>query len=112
MLQVTPSSKNYGVTKIGKTAIASFTVVNRTTSGKQNLTIDFISLEGADAGEFVIDPSKDNCSGKTLLPGKSCTFKVLFQPELAGIKNAQVTVVSADDPTGTTNTSRVSATAK
>ncbi|HEY3276101.1 MAG TPA: DUF1566 domain-containing protein, partial [Syntrophorhabdaceae bacterium] len=111
-LQLAPSSKNYGVAKTGRTAIASFTVVNRTTLGKQNLTIDSISLEGVDAGEFVIDPSKDKCSGKTLLPGKSCTFRVLFQPEVAGIKNARVTVLSADDPTGTTNTSHLSATAK
>jgi hypothetical protein len=94
---VTPAYKNFGNVKIGKKAVATFTVKNTKTKGTADLAIGTVALGQTDKGQFGLVVGKDTCSGKTLAPEKSCTFRVSFQPAYANTRAGTV-VVPSDDP--------------
>jgi hypothetical protein len=95
-LSVTPDYKTFGNKKIGKKATATFTVKNTATKGVADLTMQTISITGKDSGQFQLVNGRDRCSGKTIKPGKSCTFKVSFRPTLANTRVATITLPSND----------------
>jgi hypothetical protein len=98
-LVATPTYKDFGARKAGKRATAGFTVTNTTTKGVADLAIGAISVGGTDGVQFELVEGKDRCSGKTLEPGKSCTFQVSFVPASANTKSATITIPS-NDPDG------------
>ena len=49
---VTPTYKDFGTVKTGKSAIATFTIRNTTTRGAVDMTISSIDFGGTDAGQF------------------------------------------------------------
>ena len=95
-LFVTPDYKTFRNKKIGKKATATFTVKNTTTKGIADLAIQTITIGGTDAGQFALAAGQDRCSGKTIKPGKSCTFKVSFAPTSVNTKVAVITMHSND----------------
>jgi hypothetical protein len=95
-LTVTPTYKDFGTIKIGKKATATFRVKNTAEKGIADLTIRTASIVGTDAGQFKLVAGKDRCSGKTIAPGKSCSFQVAFKPALANTRVATITLPSND----------------
>ena len=88
----TPASKSFGTVKRGKTAVTTFTVKNGTAKGVANLTIGAITMSATDAGQFSIVRGKDNCSGQTIKPNKTCTFQASFTPSLTNTRAGTVTI--------------------
>lgn len=95
-LTVTPTYKDFGTIKIGKRATAIFRVKNTAEKGIADLTIGTASIVGTDAGQFTLAAGKDRCSGKTIKPGNTCTFKVSFKPTLVNTRVATITLPSND----------------
>jgi hypothetical protein len=93
---VTPTYKSFGNVKIGRKGTATFTVRNTAAKGTADLVIGTITKGGADGGQFALTAGKDRCSGKTVAPGKSCTFQVSFMPTLANTRVATITLPSND----------------
>ncbi len=96
-LAVTPTSKNFGTVKTGKKATATFTVKNIAAKVAGSLTIGTASIGVSDAGQFALVAGRDGCSGKTVKPGKACTFQVSFAPTLSNTRVGTV-VISSNDP--------------
>jgi 3',5'-cyclic AMP phosphodiesterase CpdA len=94
-LSVTPGYRDFGNVKTGKRAVASFTVKNNATKGIADLTIGSIAITGAN-GQFNLVAGKDNCSGKTIPPGKTCNFQVAFTPTGPNSKSATISLPSND----------------
>ena len=96
-LAVTPTYKDFVAIKIGKKAAATFTVKNTAAKGGADLTIGTASIVGTDVvPQFGLVAGKDRCSGQTIAPGKSCTFRVSFKPTLANTRVATITLPSND----------------
>lgn len=84
------SKENFGNVKVGKTSRTRiFTIKN---TGKANLTGLSLKKDGPDKSEFTLT----NLSKKTLSPGKSTTFKVIFKPVAKGSRIAGIHIVSND----------------
>ncbi|HEY3275546.1 MAG TPA: TIGR03768 family metallophosphoesterase [Syntrophorhabdaceae bacterium] len=100
---VTPLYKNFGNVRTGRTAIATFTVKNTATKGIADLTITDLSITSTtgDADQFSIVAGKDRCSGRTLAPGRTCTFQAAFTPTSVRAKSAVINLVSDDPATPT-----------
>ncbi len=96
-LAVNPTYRNFGATKIGRKAVATFTVKNTAAKNGLSLSVGLISKGGADPGQFAIVAGRDRCSGQTLAPGRNCAFQVSFTPTTANSKSATITIPS-DDP--------------
>jgi trimeric autotransporter adhesin len=67
----------------------SITVAN---PGNASVTISTLSISGSNRSDF---QESDNCSGKTLTPGGSCTVQVTFTASSAGNESAALTVSSS-----------------
>ncbi len=93
---VMPVYKNFGNVKIGRKAVATFTARNTETKGTANLVIGTVAAGQEGAGQFGLVPGKDHCSGKTLAPGKSCTFQVYFLPTHTYTSSGTITIPSND----------------
>ncbi len=100
-LAVSPAYKDFGKIKIGQKAAATFTVKNTATQGLANLIIGPISIAGTPDGQFSLVPGKDGCSGQTIEPGKSRTFRVSFTPTSPNTKVAAVSLPYNSDPPNT-----------
>jgi hypothetical protein len=73
-----PSPKHFGNTKMGTKKSQTFTVKNE---GTGNLTIGQITIINQNAtNQYSVPSTNDNCSNKTVNPGKSCKFQVDFKP--------------------------------
>jgi len=81
----------FGGVTAGSTAEQTVTVKN---DGNADLTVGTIGTPNALAAPFSIQ--FDNCSGKTIAPLASCTFKVRFAPVAAGTFSDTFTVPSND----------------
>lgn len=64
-------------------------------NGTRLFTIEDVALQGTDQSEFEVD-SRD-CEGETLSQDETCTLIVLFQPDTAGSKTAEIEVLVEDD---------------
>lgn len=96
---LSPTSLTFGAQGVGTTSAAKqVTLRNR---GDEALTISSISIVGANAGQFVLDPPH-NCplSPASMAPGAGCTISVKFQPTTTDDKTAAVEIVddAADSP--------------
>jgi hypothetical protein len=98
---VSPSYFNFGKVKIGEKAGVTFTVKNTSAQGLANLVIGTLSIAGAPAGQFALVAGKDNCSGQTLSPGTSRTFRVSFAPTGPYTKVATVSIPYNSSPPNT-----------
>ena len=76
-----PATKNFGNVRLTKSAVAVFTVFNKTTKGIAPLQIGQITLS-AFQDEFTLQD--DNCSNKTVVSNGKCTFKVKFAAHTVG----------------------------
>jgi hypothetical protein len=63
--------------------------VNVKNVGKSSITIDQITIKGADPGDF----SQTNNCGHTLPGGGSCTIQVVFTPQAKGKRSAVLEVI-------------------
>jgi 6-phosphogluconolactonase (cycloisomerase 2 family) len=80
-----PITFAFGGTLIGQSASTAITLTN---SGFATLTIDTISIAGANQADF---SQTNNCS-PTLASGASCTFNITFTPQAVGERAASLNV--------------------
>ncbi len=86
-IAVVPGTTGFGAVKVGTTSKpATIAVAN---AGAQAVTINGITLGGADAGDFHITAT--TC-GATLSGGTHCTVTVTFQPTATGTRTAVLQV--------------------
>ncbi len=86
-IAVVPGTTGFGGVSVGATSKpATIYVVN---AGGQTVTINGISLSGADAGDFHISTS---ACGATLGAGLKCAVTVTFQPTAKGTRTAVLAV--------------------
>ena len=92
---ILPAPVDYGSIFEGQSSGAqTFTVTN---NGASSITL--LPLGNSTPGEFSL--ANDNCSGRTLTAGGSCTFDALFTPQAgAGRRGPQSATVSVDDNAG------------
>jgi hypothetical protein len=85
---VVPGSLGFGSVTVG--LATSGRVVKVTSTGNVPLVISGAAVSGANAWDFAI--VADDCSGVTLNPGASCTYKVGFEPFATGARSATLTI--------------------
>jgi len=84
-VQLNPASLNFGVQKVGVSAMKSVTLTN---SGASSLTITAISLTGANATDF---KQTNNCPN-SLTAGSNCIISVTFTPSARGSRAASLVI--------------------
>jgi streptogramin lyase len=84
----TPASLNFGNQELGVTSTARTVTVTNVTSG--SIAVTSIALTGPAPGDYAI--SADQCTGKTLAAGASCTLKVAFDPTSEGVRPASLAI--------------------
>lgn len=83
---LTPSSINFGNQQVGtKSTPQTATLTN---VGSSTLTINAIGINGNDPNDF----SQSNNCGSSLPSGKSCQIQVVFDPTMAGTRDANLYV--------------------
>ena len=89
-----PTPVNFGTVKQGHSKKINVTITN---TGTTQLTINSISITGADMGDF---GQVNNCT--SLAPNHACSVAVTFTPTTTGSRSADLTVMD-NAQTGTTN---------
>ncbi len=92
-INASPSLSEFGTIGTHTERLLTVTVYN---SGADNLTIDTVSIGGADSAMFSLAP--DTCSASVIVPGGSCTVTVRFYPTTIGPKSATLDIVSSSSP--------------
>ena len=87
-ISVSPKSVNFGSIGIGGTSTKTITV-----TGKGYLTVNSITLAGANASEFA---QTNNCS--SIPPDGSCTIDTTFNPTSSSGKKSAAISISSNDP--------------
>jgi len=87
-----PSNILFSYVPVGGQSEKRLTVEN---TGTDVVTVDWLQLVGADAGEFYL--ASDNCRGVALHVGSSCTVDVGFAPTNVGRSSAVLEIVSNRD---------------
>lgn len=100
-LAVSPSYLDFRNVKIGEKAGATFTVKNTAAQGLADLVLGTLAITGTPTGQFALVPGKDGCSGQTLSPGQSRTFRVSFAPTSPYTKVATVSIPYNSSPPNT-----------
>lgn len=95
---VSPVVLDCGTTGEGSTVTCPELTISST--GAEGLNITQIELTGDDAGDFI---AHEECVGRTLAPGETCTMTVDFQPQAAGPRQA-VLVIHQNIPPPDTGT--------
>jgi PKD repeat protein len=90
-ISVSPKSLNFGSLKTGNTSDPKTITIRNT--GKGNLTIYSIIIEGTNASEFNL-----SYDSSTIFPGDSCTINVSFTPALPFGKKSTTMVIFSNDP--------------
>jgi hypothetical protein len=88
-ISVSPKSVNFGSIGIGSTSDTKTTTI----TGKGYLTVNSITLTGANASEF---NQTNDCS--SIPPGGSCTIKATFSPKSSSGKKSATISISSNDP--------------
>ena len=96
---VLPAGLNFGHQDVDAGPTASQPVVIDN-DGMLDLHVSSISLTGSDAAEFTI---ASGGGAVTLTTGSTHTIRVSFDPSIAGIKSANLTIQSDDPDEGTVN---------
>ena len=89
VLQLTPSSHDFGAVAEGGRQSETFTATN---GGDDPLTVSDLRLEGPGGAQYSI--TDDGCSQSSLAGGATCTFKVTFSPSQEGEQSANLTIDS------------------
>lgn len=83
-----PARLDFGrVPVAGGTAVMTVTVRNNDTVSR---TISRLSKGGNHPGDFII--GNDQCTGRTLAGGGTCTFTVTFNPSATGTRSAVIRI--------------------
>jgi hypothetical protein len=85
VVQLNPTSWNFGQTGLGQSKSLQTTLTN---VGSTTLNISSIKITGADTDEF---HQTNNC-GSSLGPGKSCSIAVIYRPTEQGLDEAQISI--------------------
>ena len=93
---VTPTYKYFGSVRRGKRSVATFRITNVKTKGVADLVVGTITASRTDGGQFGITAGKDYCSGKTVRPGRACTFQAYFQPNQMYTRSGTIEIPSND----------------
>ena len=88
-ISVSPKSLNFGSLKTGSTSNPKTITIRNT--GKGNLKIYSIIIEGTNASEF---NQSNDCS--TIFPGDSCSINVIFSPTVPFIKKSATIIISSN----------------
>src|SRR5262249_37566686 len=80
---VTPPSLAFPTTIVGQQSAT--TTVTLTNPMDRALSVQFVSLGGANASDFVV--IDDHCSSTTVAAGGTCTVRVAFKPGAAGTRS-------------------------
>jgi PKD repeat protein len=91
-IKVAPVSHDFDNVPVGGSSTAQTFVVSNI--GIADLILGTISLNGADAAEYV--KQNDTCSGVTLLTSDTCTFEAVFSPATQGAKGGILNIPSND----------------
>ncbi len=92
-ITLSPPSINFPDQRVATTSLTSTVTV--TNSGNQNLTVNNITMTGANSGDFMLVNLPQ--FKVVLTPGQSTSFGVTFKPSAVGARSATVLVMS-DDP--------------
>ncbi len=87
LASLSPPAINFGSQPIPSATPASVTLTNVGTAALSSISA---SIVGANTSDFQI--SGDGCSGQVLQPSSSCLITVTFSPQLAGVRNASLSV--------------------
>ena len=85
MVQLNPTSWNFGQTSLSQSKSVQTTLTN---VGSTTLNISSIKITGADTDEF----HQTNSCGSSLGPGKSCSIAVIYRPTEQGLDRAQISI--------------------
>lgn len=89
VVQLNPTSLNFGPVIVGQESTPQETTV--TNVGKTKLHITNIAITGTDSGDFLFQ--QNTCPNPGYLRGgKSCTITVVFKPTQAGVRSADVSI--------------------
>jgi hypothetical protein len=88
-LTLQPTQADYPQVAVGTRGSVAFTVTNSGTGPATNLL-------ASNTGAPIFQMNNDQCSGRTLQSGTSCTFSVLFIPATSGPANGSVTVKASE----------------
>jgi uncharacterized delta-60 repeat protein len=94
-----PKFRDFRNVKIGRVKAAFFVVKNSIKNGRKPLEIGPIGLSQTPSPFQIFE---NECSGKVLQPRDACVFGVLFEPDVAGEYNAEITIKSNDPATPVT----------
>ncbi|MEK7990733.1 MAG: choice-of-anchor D domain-containing protein, partial [Thiotrichaceae bacterium] len=90
LMDVSPTSINFGDVEIGKSSeTKTITVTNK---GTAVMYIAVALLEGTNKADFTIVST--TCAAKTFIPNQSCTIELQLKPGTEGQKTAQLKIVS------------------
>ncbi|MBV9417338.1 MAG: choice-of-anchor D domain-containing protein [Solirubrobacterales bacterium] len=99
---VAPQQLSFGEEPYGQTSAGQ--AVSVSNQGSAPLTVQGATVGGSDAGDFEV--TADQCGGKTVAPGQSCTVTVTFTPKAVGQRTA--TLVISDNATRQTQSVAIS----
>jgi hypothetical protein len=100
-LSISPSAQDFGAVTMGSsTSPITFTVTN--TGGLATAALQ-VTMNGTNFGDFVV--SSDNCTGKTVSAGATCTFVVTFSPPAGGAAGGRSATATVTDGSATTSSS-------
>jgi len=89
VVQLNPTSLNFGSVFVGRESTPQDTTV--TNVGKTKLHVTKIAITGADSGDFLFQ--QNTCPNPGYLRGgKSCTITVVFKPTQVGSRSADVSI--------------------
>jgi Tol biopolymer transport system component len=77
-------------------------VLSLVSVGTAAVTVDAVTIQGANAGDFLVAAADDACSGQVLLVGRGCAVVIRFRPTAEGARAAEVRIV--DTATGSPRT--------
>ncbi|HZV58815.1 MAG TPA: choice-of-anchor D domain-containing protein [Candidatus Eremiobacteraceae bacterium] len=101
------SSLGFGNQPLGTTSAPHVVTLTNNGSATMNVNSD-ISINGAAAAEFHLQPIKNGCPSGSwqLAPKTSCDIGVVFAPTSLGAKNAQISII--DDAPGSPHSVQLS----
>jgi hypothetical protein len=96
-LSINPESVDFKCVSVDNNEPKTLTITN---NGNAPLEIGTITIEGADSSQFATQD--DLCSGQTVPPSNTCTFKAVFSPPSGGTggpRSADLKIPSIDAST-------------
>jgi hypothetical protein len=85
-----PSSEDYGAVKVG--SASSSRTIQIANDGDFDLQVQQLLVVSGTPQAFPV--ANDNCSGRVVPAGNSCTFRVAFAPTTEGLKEASIFLIA------------------